>query len=71
MSTYIYETIGIPGADVYPQDFYLDKSVILTTAGTVITVTLKHLAASVMTGLTINGVACTDRTVTGASTLIS
>lgn len=62
-------TIGIPGADVYPQDFYLDKSVVSVTAGTVITVTLKHLAATLMTGLTLKGVACTDRTVTGANTL--
>lgn len=69
MANYIYETIGITGADVYPQDFYLDKSVVSVTAGTVITVTLKHLAATLMTGLTLKGVACTDRTVTGTNTL--
>ena len=63
------KTAGIPGADVYPQDFYLDKSVVSVTAGTLITVTLKHLAATLMTGLTLKGVACTDRTVTGANTL--
>lgn len=54
---------------VLPQAFYLDKSVVSVTAGTVITVTLKHLAATLMTGLTLKGVACTDRTVTGANTL--
>jgi hypothetical protein len=64
-----YETIGIPGADVYPQDFYLDRSVVSVTAGTLITVTLKHLDSSLMTGLTLKGVACTDRIVTGVNTL--
>lgn len=49
--------------------FYLDKTVVSVTAGTVITVTLDNNLASVMTGLTLKGVACTDRTVTGANTL--
>ena len=62
-------TIGIPQSDVEVRDFYLDKSVVPVTAGTVITVTLKHLAATLMTGLTLKGIACTDRTVTGANTL--
>jgi hypothetical protein len=63
-----YITAGIPGADIYPQDFYLDKSVVSVTAGTVLTITLKHLAATLITGLKINGIACTDLTATGAST---
>jgi hypothetical protein len=62
-------TIGISQGDVEVRDFYIDKSVVSVTAGTLITVTLKHLAATLMTGLTLKGVACTDRTVTGASTL--
>jgi hypothetical protein len=49
--------------------FTIDKNVVSVSAGTVITVTLRNINSSLMTGLTLKGVACTDRTVTGASTL--
>lgn len=49
--------------------FYLDKTVVPVTAGTLITVTLSQDVAILMTGLTLKGVACTDRTVIDASHL--
>lgn len=53
----------------YSIPFYIDKTVVPVTAGTLITVTLSQDLATLMTGLTLKGIACTDRTVTGANTL--
>lgn len=47
----------------YTKSFHLDKTAISTSAGTLITVTLPDGGGNIMTGMTIDGVACTDRTI--------